>query len=316
MKEEKEPKRIALVESLLHSVYDADKTQAWELVSSGLDRLDDEMVGMHPSHAAETAKLSRHRFAFRGVAMKLAISAAILMAILIPVLYLSESAAATIQRSLDKALEDIGRRYCVTIVNQLSQGKTQTRLADLYVKGGDQFAVHVNMSPSSLKSVWHGSNSEKSWFIPPVGPVFEGDRKNLTEWLNQRGEVSTPYLHITTALEGMRDLYQLNSLEDEEIVFNGRTVRCVRIIGQLKDQSNQLASSSAPPDQIDLWASRETDVAMKLVVTWNLEQEDVGRKTITVQLAEEVELFDEFFTADGHDIEGRLKIDFSAKRNE
>ena len=86
-------------------------------------------------------------------------------------------------------------------------------------------------------------------------------------------------------------------------------VACNHVAAVLKGEA-----SSRRPDRIELWADAETGVAIKLVATWQLEEDEVGRKEATIVLVDDVELSDSFFTVEGQGAGQRRKISFASEK--
>ncbi len=316
MTSNEDQRKQSLVESLLHSLYEVDQEQARSLVAAGMKRLDDDGQRITASDTESVHKSRHSRYFSRWVTFGLATAVVILIAISITMMDTSRSAMAAIRLSLDTALQDVGRHYSVTVVDRLSKDDVMNRRVDLYVKGGNQFALCAQQSLRQVVPVWLGSNQDYSWVVPPIGPVLEGNRRSLTQWFDQQHEVSTPYLHITTALEILQRRYQVQTLADEEVVFDDRAIGCRHVIGFRKKNLGDLTPATSPPDKIELWASHETGVAMKILVTWDLADDRQGRESATILLVEEVELADEFFTPEAHGAADRIRLNFSTeKRN-
>ena len=126
----------------------------------------------------------------------LATAAVVLIAVALPMANGSRTATAAVTLSLDQALRDIGRHYHVNAVWQNASDENSRREAELFVKGGDQFAIKVE-GPGRMGAVIRlGSNAKTSWVIPPIGPVLEGDQRSLTRWYREKADIGTPYLHI------------------------------------------------------------------------------------------------------------------------
>ena len=303
MPQEQNQHKQDLVDSLLQSLYETDKEQSRALVSSGMERL--EQIEHGPAEKPVSRSSIRAR---RWLAIGLATAAMVCIVISIPMLDSSRSAMAAVTQSLNQALQDIGRHYVVHSQWRLPNQGSETYKVDLFVKGGEQFALKIPGPIQPLNSIWVGSNRDQSWVVPPIGPVLEGNRRNLSDWFDRRADVSTPYLHITTALELMSELYELKSLPDEAVEANGKTVWCHRVTGSLKGES-----SNETPDHIELWVNAESGVAMKLVATWDLAKGQSGRESLTILLQEDVDLSDEFFTPETHGGLGRNRIDFSSE---
>ena len=292
------------VDSLLHSLYDTDKDQARALVDQGMQRLGD-------SEEAVPASGRTRRYSARPnwLLVGLATAAVVLVAVALPMANGSRTATAAVTLSLDQALRDIGRHYHVNAVWQNASDENSRREAELFVKGGDQFAIRVEGPGRMGAVIGLGSNAETSWVIPPIGPVLEGDHRSLTQWYREKADIGTPYLHIASALEKMRDLYRLESLPNGEVSLGERVIACNHVAAVLKGDA-----TSHRPDRIELWADAETGVAIKLVATWQLEEDEVGRKEATIVLVDENELSDSFFTVEGQGAGQRRKISFASEK--
>jgi len=292
------------VDSLLHSLYETDKDQARALVDQGMQRLDDSAVTI-PVSSRSRRHITRPSWLLAG----LATAAVVLIVVALPMANGSRTATAAVILSLDQALRDVGRHYRMSAVWQNVPEENARREAELFVKGGDQFAIRVEGPGRMGAVIGLGSNAETSWVIPPIGPVLEGDHRSLTQWYREKADIGTPYLHIASALEKMRDLYRLESLPNGEVSLGDRVIACNHIAAVLKEEA-----SSYRPDRIELWADAETGVAIKLVATWQLEEDDIGRKEATIVLVDENELSDSFFTVEGQGAGQRRKISFASEK--
>lgn len=292
------------VDSLLHSLYETDKVQARSLVDQGMQRLGDSKETV-PASSRSRRYSTRPNWLLIG----LATAAVVLIAVALPMTSGSRTATAAVLLSLEQALRDVGRHYRVNAVWQNATEENSRRSADLFVKGGDQFAIKVEGPSTMGTAIWLGSNTETSWVIPPIGPVLEGDQRSLTRWYREKADIGTPYLHIVSALEKMRDLYRLESLPNDEVSLGDRVIACNHVAAVLKGKA-----STRRPDRIELWADAETGVAIKLVATWQLEEDEVGRNEATIVLVDDVELSDSFFTVDGQGAGQRQRISFASEK--
>lgn len=323
-----------LVDSLLQSMYETDKEKAKSLVVSGMERIDDSSVARSKSRSAplpsadktflgstflgkaffgsgirqNSPVLKKLPSNFLQLALAMSVSALLLVAVALPIFDNSRSADAAVKLSLKQAFQDVGRHYRATAVWRLPENQPQVGEAELFVKGGDKFAVRFE-GLQNLNPFWFGSNEHRSWVVPPVGPVLEGNRRHLTGWFDQREDISTPYLHVATALERMTQLYDLQTLPGEDLILNGNTHRCQRVAGSLMGDAAIIS-----PDRIDLWLDAKTGVAMKIVASWELAEGQFGRESATILFLKEVELSDDFFTSESHGGEGRHRIDFSTEK--
>ena len=164
------------VDSLLHSLYETDKDQARSLVDQGMRRLGDSEETV-PASGRTRRYSTRPNWLLAG----LATAAVVLIAVALPMANGSRTATAAVMLSLDQALRDIGRHYRVNAVWQNAPEENSRREAELFVKGGDQFAIRVEGPGRMGAVIGLGSNAETSWVIPPIGPVLEGDHRSLTQ---------------------------------------------------------------------------------------------------------------------------------------
>jgi hypothetical protein len=212
---------------------------------------------------------------------------------------------AALNRSIEQARMDVGRHYSVKMKTRVGEAGTIDKEVDLFVKGGDRFAIRTHLK------VWLGSNREKSWIVPPVGPVIEGDSRRLHSWVEEQDEISTPYLHISTVLEQLRDAHELSKVSNVSLDILGQPVACQYIVGILKEKQTTKA-----PNRIELWADAQTGAALKVIATWNVNSQGFGRESVTIDLQEETELQDEFFSPNAHGGLNRARIDFSSSPDE
>ena len=300
MTEEQNQRKQDLVDSLLQSLYKTDQEQSRSLVSSGMERL--EQLEIRQAEMTAGGSIVRPP---RWLVIGLATAAMLCIAIFIPLFDNSRSAMAAVTLSLDQARQDIGRHYLVHSRWRAQNGNSNAMKVDLFVKGGEQFALKIPNPIQPNMSVWVGSNQDQAWVVPPFGPVLEGNRRNLSEWFDRRKDASTPYLHITTALELMSELYELESLPDETVDRDGDAIWCHRVTGRLKGEP-----STESPDHINLWANAESGVAVKIIATWDLVEGRSGRESVTILLQEEIDLADDFFTPETHGASERSRLDF------
>lgn len=215
----------------------------------------------------------------------------------------SSRAMAAVQRSLNVAADQMTRKYLLQI-----QYRTPTEYEpqidnDLYVRGHDRFALrHPGLLPGN--SFWIGKNEMNEWVVPPIGPVRIGNDMVLSRWLASYQQLDTPYLHVATFLTRMSEGYLLEELSDEEVTLpDGTQVACQHIRAEL-----EITDEPNAPDTIELWASRETGMAIRIVVRWSLEAGQVGRESVVLTFQnDEPSLSDEWFAPEAH-YQGRRVI--------
>lgn len=303
-----DPHKTQWVDSLLEALYDNDKHHAQSLVTSGLERLDQQSASVVMKGQGEQG--SRRSRWPRWQLVGLATAALILIAVLLPFLNPSNQAMAAVTRSIQEAIQDVGRHYTVKARIRVSDRASINREADLFVKGGDRFAIRTDTLLGSLP-IWIGSNQGKAWVVPPSGPVIQGDTSSLIAWVALREEFSTPYLHIATALERIRDNYELKNLQEVSLQTSAGVITCQYIEGVLVGQGSQQV-----PDRIELWADSESGIALKIIAKWTLNEGEVGRESVTIELQDDIELANEFFGPNEHGGQGRRRIEFGSAANQ
>ncbi len=209
----------------------------------------------------------------------------------------SQSAMAAIQRSLDVAAERLTRKYLLDIAYRPAPGRTVKFAAELYVQGNDRLALrHPGLLPRAY--FWIGRDGDESWFVPPIGPVIKGDVSDLKLYLRAHEELDTPYLHVSTMLNHMMSKgFRLKTMADEVISLDsGRSFMCRHI--QATASSPQVPNL---PNTIELWTSRETGMAVRMIARWELAEGEPGRESVVMTFQqEEPDLSDSWFTAEDH----------------
>lgn len=210
----------------------------------------------------------------------------------------SQSAIASIQRSLHVAAQPTTRKYQLQIESQSVIGGTRKIDVDLYVHGENRFALR-HPGPLSMGTVWVGRDGADSWVVPPIGPVLKGDRTSLERWIHSREELQhTADLHITTVLRRlMSNGYRLETLADGEITIpGGLSFECQHIRAE-RDTTAQ----HDHPDEIELWISRESAMVVRIVAHWKREVGEVGRKSVVLTFqSDEPSLTEDWYTAEAH----------------
>lgn len=207
----------------------------------------------------------------------------------------SHSAMAAVQRSFEVAAQQTTRRYLLQIEHRSENGGTRTTDVDLYVGGSDRFALR-HPSPLPGTSVWLGRNGAQSWIVSPLGLVLKGDHTLHRRWA--REELDTPNLHISALLTRMMSRgYRLEALSDEEITIpDGPSVECQHIRAQCTTPDQPEL-----PATLELWASRESGMAVRLMARWAIGEAESAKESIVLSFqGEEPSLSDDWFTAEAH----------------
>jgi hypothetical protein len=210
----------------------------------------------------------------------------------------SQRALAVVQQSLQRETEASPRQYSVTAVAHLPVVGRTERVAELYVDRAERFALRRLASPL-LGEVWIGGNDREQWIVPPLGPILVGDAQMLQDWMADKSDFPTPYLHLTTVLHLMSQRYDLEVLPDTSLALPDQTVRCRRVRGVLRD------ATWGPPSTIDLWADHDAGIVRQLILDWQLQPGQFGRSTVSIELVGRNELPQDWFEHSAHHDEGR-----------
>lgn len=316
-KKKHEDLRESWIESLLWSATQtedhADRISRAmsRIVAEGSEPQEQEQTAVHAKRRVQSRSRFRYRWPSIGIAA----------AVLLSLFFLfpnggSRTAMAAIQRSLDVAAERLTRKYLVRIQYRPTIGRSVEVNADLYVQGADRFALrHPGVVPRT--NLWLGRDGKQSWILPVFGPVIKGDSSIFERRLVSYNDLDAPNMHIRNILTRMSRGYHLQALRDEEITTPDGPVTCQHIRAELKPGKRMTPGArptalSSPPEEIELWASRESGMAMRLVAHWNLDSDAIGRESIELTYqSEEPTLTDEWFTAEGHMNGTRRVIDVS-----
>jgi hypothetical protein len=91
----------------------------------------------------------------------------------------------------------------------------------------------------------------------------------------------------------------------------GNEVDCRHVVGELKSEANQKL-----PTTIELWSDARSGVAMRIEARWPPSTFESGREKVVIEFAEQPNLPDNWFEAEGHYSGQRRKITLDSKENE
>ena len=281
--------RDGLMESLLESALQpADHA---DRIANAMEALDREQVSLSPAITmGPRFRLSPSTAALLAATLVLA-----LLVVFDP-LGVSQSAMATVERSLHVAAESMTRKYSLTVKHRWDDSNTKEFENELFVRGSDHFALrHPGIVPGT--SFWLGSNGVEAWVVPAMGPVHKGGPAVVHRWLESKPDVETPFLHLTNVLAKMSEGYRLVTLPDEALVLrSGEAKICQRIHAERKTDAD-----AAQPDVIDLWASRDSGMALQVVAQWSPNDRQPSRESVTLSyLNDEPSLGSEWYVAESH----------------
>lgn len=193
-------------------------------------------------------------------------TAASLVALLLVGLYLfgpqagPKTALAAVEHSLQAAAEDVDRQYVI----ETARADNSTRPPILLtVRGAKQF-VWERAVPHGKILV--GSNGKEFWMVPVLGPVLVASEGSELEQMLSQGQGSMPILNVSSALEWMRDRYDLELLPNEDVPeseTSAASISCVHYRGRLRVRSDWFL-----PETMEIWSHRETGVVQRAVMTW------------------------------------------------
>lgn len=300
--------REALIDSLLAAAYVEERMAVTKRVDQVMQQIElEKNAPRRPTYEPTRApQRTRNRWA------SMAIAASLFGAMLIGLQYLvpSQQALAAIERSLVAAEAQVARKYLITVTFKVGRESREIE-SDLYVEGNDRFALrHPALLPGA--DLWLGKNGDQAWVVPAIGPVRTGNDLALSRWLHSQEQFSTPYLHVTTVLYRMSRGYRLRELGESTIrSVAGNDVVCRHVVGELKNEANQNL-----PATIELWSDAVSGVAIRIEARWSLSASESGREKVVIEFADQPDLPNNWFDAEGHYSGLRGKIKFDIKENE
>lgn len=170
-----------------------------------------------------------------------------------------KTALAAVERSLQAAAEDVDREYQIQMTREDGIQRPPIQLS---VRGEKNF-VWEQIVPHGVIRV--GSNGQDVWMVPVLGPVMIAPRDEI-ERLFRRPQTTMPILNVSTALEWMRDRYDLELLPKESLPESDestKTIRCVHYRGKLRERKDWFQ-----PETMEIWSDVETGVVQRAVMTW------------------------------------------------
>ncbi len=300
--------REALIDALLTAAYVDERLAVAKKIDQVMRQIEHETSG--PRRPTYQHTRATRRTSSRWISWSIA--ASLLLAMFIGLQYFSpaQPALAAIEQSLAAAAEQVARKYLITVTSR-DGNRTREVKNDLYVQGNARFALrHPALLPGT--DVWLGKGEDQTWVVPAFGPVRTGNDLALSRWLNSQEQVSTPYLHVTTVLNRMSRGYRLREMGETTILAaNGNEVVCLHVVGELKREANQKL-----PTTIELWSDAQSGVAMRLEARWPLSASESGREKVVIEFAEQPNLPNNWFEAEGHYSGPRRKITLDTKDNE
>lgn len=301
-------------DALLRELHSAGDTEA---DARRIDRLL-ELLDEKPDRHVEQPERTRQSRASSSWGMdrpnpwiRLALAASLLTGLWLGFaqLFTPGSAHAAVVRSLN-AVPPL-RAYRVQMLQQFPLWGERKRTFQLYLNDQDQFVAHA-AAWNRWGELWIGGNPQECWIVPPLGPAFVGGEEVISHWLVNK-DIPSPYLHVSTILERMSRVYELEMLPDEEIADQSNSLVktwCKHVRGTLSTDSTLTSerrngsatrnTKSRLPASIELWADRNSGVAVKLILTWDYSPPQQGSKQWTIELYDAPELLPNWFHMESH----------------
>ncbi len=294
----------ALLESLLHEMYNADPNRDSERIASLMKVLDRDAVKLangvdHSNALTDGHKVfadsrfpgSRRRWTGTWAALGLALS--LIIAIGYGLFGMSSNQAyAAVDRCLSTQLS--ARHYRVTMKHQRPVWGTGQVTAHLYFDNRDRFAFQ---HPGLFRKgpLWIGGGPNERWLVPAFGPAFTGRSEFVSQWMSNR-DMPAPFLHVMSVLQRLRRTYKLQLVGDETIDSGDRQreVLCRHVVGTLRNPQPNL------PAHIDLWADVDSGIAERIELKWNRPAGERGPTQWVIDYMGEPNLPVDWFQVEGH----------------
>lgn len=124
------------------------------------------------------------------------------------------TAAQAVQQALSNSLEPVVREYLVQRTVRRPLGGQKVLEASLFVQGNDRLLIRQrsNLPPGAIWRICQ--NGDEAWLVPPAGPVLVGRADLVESLLSEKIDLDTPYLHVTTILQRLKDRYELTFQPD------------------------------------------------------------------------------------------------------
>lgn len=211
------------------------------------------------------------------------------------------TAEAAVHRARQAADQQVDRHYRV----QLDLPALPDLSANLYLRGGDNVALHVR-GPLDF-SVWLGSSRSKAWVVPSVGPALVArEIEPIQSRLEQLAGLPLPMLKIANVLQALEADYQLH-LRADQTLSNRPGGPCRHVLALKREGFRPLL-----PQRVECWVDPETGVVVRLVLSWTQQVEELAVRQIEFNLVDQDAQPDNWYQATAHHETGRPTLELNA----
>jgi len=275
---------LTFLDALLTQLYGADR----QVTAARVERVVASLAGKPLPVATTVGRKDRRRW----LAATLALAAGLIIAAAVPFWSAQPArvAKAAVQEAVLTARQPKDLQYAVqTRVRTLRNNQTEFD-AMLYVRGAHRFALH---HPGFLGDLWIGGNGHQYWIKPAIGPPQIVDKlQRPLRWAGTEA-FGLPELQISGLLALLVDEYDLTLIADGSA--GGPSANSWQHV-----RGVQRTGSTELPQSVELWADRQTGVAHRLELNWNLADDEAGLEHVTIELVGEAPQDDSWYDASAH----------------
>jgi len=212
----------------------------------------------------------------------------------------TKAAAASLERIIAVAQKNSDRTYTIRVIDEYSVSTPKSEKqgnidgAILHVRGPDKYVLIRELKDGRQRLT--GCDGIESWAMREDGPVHVSSNLNRFRGGLPGEQQDLPFINLQSQLIQLKEKYFVESLPESGREFNGRPMMglvCLR-------KSNEVRG----PKRVEIWADRETGDIHRMLMD-NLPRGKGGPRSVMIQLTEESELPENFFSHTAHHESGR-----------
>ena len=212
----------------------------------------------------------------------------------------TKAAAASLERIIAVAQKNSDRTYTIRVIDEYSVSTPKSEKqgnidgAILHVRGPDKYVLIRELKDGRQRLT--GCDGTESWAMREDGPVHVSSNLNRFRGGLPGEQQDLPFINLQSQLIQLKEKYFVESLPESGREFNGRPMMglvCLR-------KSNEVRG----PKRVEIWADRETGDIHRMLMD-NLPRGKGGPRSVMIQLTEESELPENFFSHTAHHESGR-----------